>query len=231
MPRPKALIFDMDGLLLDTEGLYKRSWTQAAREMGFDLSDSLYLKLIGITVADAECVLENAFGPGFSKEKFHLRAKALYEDLHIKEGHPLKPGVRELLVWAKDAKIVCVVGTSTVRDEALRRLKHHDIAEFFADVIGGDMVENGKPHPETFLKAQNAVNIPPQDCLVLEDAHTGLLAAKAGGMRSCLVPDLLPASAESRELAEAVFESLHEVCSWLQNDCPSEKKEKQVQKN
>jgi beta-phosphoglucomutase-like phosphatase (HAD superfamily) len=220
MPRPLALIFDMDGLLLDTEGLYKSSWTQACKEMGFDLDDALYLKLIGITVADAECVLAEAFGAGFDKDKFHVRAAALYEELHKTVGHPLKPGVKELLSWAAQEKVPCAVGTSTVQEEAKRRLQHHAILDFFQVVIGGDMVEHGKPNPEIFIKAQEALGIPACNCLILEDAHSGLVAAEAAGMRSCLVPDLLPPSAHSRQLAEGVFSSLHDVRKWLEAGCP-----------
>ena len=220
MRTPHALIFDMDGLLLDTEMHYKRSWTQAAKEMGFDLTDVLYLKLIGITVADAEEVLAQEFGSGFAKDKFHTRAAHLYEELHKTEGLPLKPGVRELLVWAKENNVPCAVGTSTVQKEAIERLKHHKIFEYFQVVIGGDMVERGKPNPDIFLKAQGELNLSADNCLILEDAHSGLLAARAGGMRSCLVPDLLPASDESRALAEGVFTSLHDVREWLAKGCP-----------
>ncbi len=218
--RPKALIFDMDGLLLDTEGLYKKSWTQVAAEMGFDLTDALYLKLIGITVADAEDVLAQEFGSKFDKAHFHVKAAEQYEHLHETEGLSLKPGVKELLVWARNNGLVCAVGTSTVTAEAKRRLDVHNLADFFAAVVGGDMVAKGKPDPETFRKAQEAVGVLPEHCLVLEDAHSGLLAARAGGMRSCLVPDMLPASAASRELAEGVFNSLLEVCEWLDKECP-----------
>lgn len=221
--RPKALIFDMDGLLLDTEGLYKKSWTQVAADMGFDLTDALYLKLIGITVADAESVLESEFGSKFDKSHFHVKAAEQYEHLHETEGLSLKPGVRELLVWARDNGIVCAVGTSTVTAEAKRRLEVHQLGEFFAAVVGGDMVAKGKPDPETFRKAHEAINMSPEHCLVLEDAHSGLAAAKAGGMRSCLVPDMLPASDASRELAEGVFNSLLEVCEWLEKECPKVK--------
>ena len=220
MSRPRALIFDMDGLLLDTEGLYKRSWRQAAKELGFDLHDALYLKLIGITVADAEDVLANEFGEEFAKETFHVRAAHLYEALQVSDGLELKPGVRELLVWAKENGVPCAVGTSTVQEEAKQRLVNHSLLEFFHTIIGGDMVAHGKPHPEIFVKAQTALGIEPEFCLVLEDAHSGLVAAQAGGMRSCLVPDLLPPSNESRELAEAIFQSLHEVREWLALDCP-----------
>ena len=220
MRTPHALIFDMDGLLLDTEMHYKRSWTETAREMGFDLTDVLYLKLIGITVADAEDVLAKEFGSGFAKDKFHTRAAFLYEELHKKEGIPMKPGVRELLQWAKDNNIPCAVGTSTVTAEAIERLKHHQIFDFFVVVIGGDMVERGKPNPDIFLKAQGELKLSADNCLILEDAHSGLVAAKTGGMRSCLVPDLLPASDESRSIAEGVFGSLHDVREWLAKGCP-----------
>jgi len=220
MRKPKALIFDMDGLLLDTEGLYKSSWTLCAKEMGFDLTDALYLKLIGITVADAEEVLAQAFGEKFSKDFFHTRAAVLYEEAHLRDGLPLKPGVKELLSWAKDENIPCAVGTSTVAEEAKRRLQHHNIHDFFQVVIGGDMVEHGKPHPDIFLRAQQSLGVPAEHCLVLEDAHSGLIAAQAGGMRSCLVPDLLPASDASTKLAEGVFDSLHDVRAWLAIGCP-----------
>jgi beta-phosphoglucomutase-like phosphatase (HAD superfamily) len=223
MARPQALIFDMDGLLMDTEGLYKRSWTKAALEAGFDLTDALYLKLIGITVADAEQVLAGDFGKKFPLDTFRTRAKILYEELHESEGMPMKPGVRELLVWAQEHNIPCAVGTSTVYEEAKKRLMHHDVLQYFKVVIGGDMVDRGKPHPDIFLKAQAALGVPAANCLVLEDAHNGLLAASAGGMRSCLVPDLLPPSAESEAIAEAIFSSLHEVREWLALDCPAAK--------
>jgi len=218
--QPGALVFDMDGLLLDTEGLYKRAWTQAAGEMGFKLTDSLYLKLIGITIADCEQVLVTAFGPDFELDAFRTRAASLYEELHTSEGIPLKPGVRELLEWARDNGIPCVVGTSTDQAEAKHRLEHHGLLDHFENVVGGDMVEKGKPHPDIFLLAIEVLDLPNSECLVLEDAHSGLRAAQAGGMRACLVPDMLPASDESRELAEGVFDSLHEVRVWLEAGCP-----------
>jgi len=225
MNKPKALIFDMDGLILDTEGLYKRSWSQAAREMGFDLTDALYLKLIGITVADAVKVLAESFGETFASDAFNTRAALLYEELHVSEGLKLKPGIRELLIWADDEHIPCAVGTSTVTAEAKKRLEHHNLHQYFKAVVGGDMVERGKPNPDIFIKAQTALGIPAAHCLVLEDAHSGLLAAQAGGMRSCLVPDLLPPSEASAKLAEGIFDSLLEVRDWLSQGCPVKQKQ------
>ncbi|HNB24389.1 MAG TPA: HAD-IA family hydrolase, partial [Candidatus Melainabacteria bacterium] len=133
---------------------------------------------------------------------------------------PLKPGVRELLIWAKENQIPCAVGTSTVQKEAIARLQHHEIFDYFVVVVGGDMVKRGKPNPDIFLMAQEQLKLAADNCLILEDAHSGLLAARAGGMRSCLIPDLLPACEESRKIAEGVFESLHHVRDWLAQGCP-----------
>ncbi|MGL1617859.1 hypothetical protein ACSTHL_23625, partial [Vibrio parahaemolyticus] len=89
----------------------------------FDLDDALYLKLIGITIADAELVLVEAFGPKFGRDDFRGRAAVLYEEIHLKEGLPLKTGIRELLEWARENSVPCAVGTSTVTAEAKKRLE------------------------------------------------------------------------------------------------------------
>lgn len=222
MARPHALIFDMDGLLLDTEGLYKRAWAQAAAEPGFDLTDAIFLKLIGITVADAHQVLAETFGPKFPLDTFRVRSAELYENLHETEGVPLKGGAYDLLAWARQNKIPCAVGTSTVTEEAEKRLRKQNILEFFQCVVGGDQVQRGKPNPDIFLKAQASLGVEPANCLVLEDAHSGLLAAKAGGMRAVMVPDMLPATEESRAIAEGVFPSLLAVRDWIDAGCPAQ---------
>jgi beta-phosphoglucomutase-like phosphatase (HAD superfamily) len=101
MKNIQAFIFDMDGLLLDTERVYQRSWSEAARRLGFDLNDEIYLMLIGITVADSEKRLAEVFGSRFPIGEFRKDAKSRYETIVETEGIPLKPGVREMLEWAR----------------------------------------------------------------------------------------------------------------------------------
>ncbi|MDF2810221.1 MAG: HAD-superfamily hydrolase, subfamily variant 3 [Microvirga sp.] len=213
--RPQALIFDMDGLLLDTEGVYKRSWTVAASDLGFDLTDTLYLSLIGITVADCEKVLVKSFGPDFPLDQFRSDARTGYESIVCAEGIPLKSGVRTILDWAKGSGLPCGIGTSTVTEEARNRLIHHDILDRFSVVVGGDQVSHGKPDPEIFLKVALGLGYAPEHCLVFEDAHSGVRAARAAGMPVVLVPDLLPSTEDIAALSCGVFPSLDHTVDWL----------------
>jgi beta-phosphoglucomutase-like phosphatase (HAD superfamily) len=213
--RPEAFIFDMDGLLMDTELVYKRSWSAACSDLGFDLTDQLYLTLIGITVADCEKRLVAHFGDKFPLDRFRGDARARYEALVKAEGIPLKPAVHVVLDWAAAHNIPCGVGTSTHTPEARERLKHHGILDRFKVVIGGDQITRGKPDPETFLKVAAALGYKPEQCLVFEDAHSGVLAACAAGMGVALVPDLLPATAEISAKASGVFPSLKHAVDWI----------------
>jgi len=213
--RPEAFIFDMDGLLMDTENVYKRSWSAAAGALGFDLTDQIYLTLIGITVADCEKRLVEHFGKTFPLDRFRGDARTRYEAIVKADGIPLKPGVHAVLDWAAQGNIPCGVGTSTVTEEARDRLKRHGILDRFVVVVGGDQIRRGKPDPETFLKVAEALAHPPEHCLVFEDAHSGVKAARAAGMSVVLVPDLLPATPEIAAQASGVFPSLTHAVSWL----------------
>jgi HAD superfamily hydrolase (TIGR01509 family) len=211
----QAFIFDMDGLLLDTEGVYKRSWTEAARQLGFDLTDQIYLMLIGISVADAEKRLVEVFGSRFPIDEFRRDAKSRYEAIVETEGIPLKPGVREILEWARHKNIPCAVATSTLSDEGRVRLAKHGVLKEFRVLIGRDMVSRGKPHPDLFLSAAKALGIDPSHSLVFEDAHTGVRAAKAANMQVLLIPDMLPSTPEIEHLATHVCKSLVDAQNWL----------------
>jgi len=211
----QAFIFDMDGLLLDTEGVYKRSWTEAARQLGFDLTDQIYLMLIGISVADAEKRLVEVFGSRFPIDEFRRDAKSRYDAIVETEGIPLKPGVREILEWAHHKNIPCAVATSTLSEEAQARLAKHGVLKEFRVLIGRDMVSRGKPHPDLFLSAAKALGIDPSHSLVFEDAHTGVRAAKAANMHVLLIPDMLPSTPETERLATHVCKSLFDAQNWL----------------
>lgn len=212
---PLALIFDMDGLLLDTEGVYQRSWSAAAADLGYTLTNDIYMMLIGITIADCEKRLVEQFGSAFPLEQFRADARERYLEIVEKDGIPLKPGVIEALDWADARGLPCGIGTSTVTAEARDRLVRHGILERFITVVGGDQISHGKPDPEIFLKVAKALGAAPGDCLVFEDAHSGVRAAHAGGIPVALVPDLLPATDEIAAMTVGVFPSLLDVVDRL----------------
>lgn len=209
MPGPiAAVIFDMDGLMLDTEPLYKTAWQRAAIECGHPISEELYARLIGRTRLAGEEILREAFGQGFSIEDFRAvcarcEAAAFAENLPA-----VKPGLEGLLAFLDERRLPKAVATSTERPIAEHQLGGLGLLERFDLLVTGDEVVNGKPSPDMFLLTAERLNITPSLCLVLEDSEAGILAAHRAGMPVYVVPDFKPPSSSVEALADARFDSL-----------------------
>jgi beta-phosphoglucomutase-like phosphatase (HAD superfamily) len=204
----QGVIFDMDGLMLDTEPAYRVAWQQASAECGFDLPDALYFTLVGRSRIEGEETLAAAFGPGFPLNAFH-EACLRHEAAVFDTTPPLKkPGLYELLDLLDSRRVVKAVATSTVRETAMTQLAAAGLLDRFDVVTTGDEVANGKPAPDLFLLAAERLGIEPVHCLVLEDAEAGVIAAHRAGMMVFMVPDVKPPSPEVQRLANGVFESL-----------------------
>jgi HAD superfamily hydrolase (TIGR01509 family) len=210
----KAVIFDMDGLMLDTEPLYRAAAKKAAAEFGFTLTDSLHERLIGRNVEDAERIVREAFGPDFPLEAYKARNHAL--EAEFKAGPlPKKPGLDELLDLLDSWRIPKAVATSTRSAISLPELKRTGLFERFQAVATGDEVAKRKPAPDLFLLATKRLGVEPAECLVLEDAEPGVIGAHRAGMQVYMVPDLQAPSPAARENANAIFGSLFEVTARL----------------
>jgi HAD superfamily hydrolase (TIGR01509 family) len=210
-----AVVFDMDGLLIDTEALAQRTWGLAAADCGFDLDEALFKELIGRTRRESGEILERAFGSGFLLDEFRRRCSHHWEACLEAGGIPLKPGVVELLDMLDEVSFPRAVATSTGRAGAERSLSLAGIRERFVHIVSGDMVERGKPEPDIYLLAAERIGVAPSRCLALEDSHLGVRAAHAAGMTTVMVPDLLPPTDEIARLAHAIVPSLHEVRGML----------------
>ncbi len=215
LPRPpRAVVFDMDGLLLDTEVIYRTAHTAAAEELGYAMTHALYATLVGMPRETADRLLQAAFGPGLVLADYYVSFDQHFETL-CRDGMPLRPGVEALLAVLDEAGLPRAVATSTERSRARRHLEEAGILHRFDAVVTRSDVSQGKPHPETFLRAAEALAVAPSACLALEDSHNGVRAASAAGMMTIMVPDLLPATEETRRLCVAECTSLFAVAEAL----------------
>ncbi len=210
-PRPiRAVVFDMDGLLLDTEVRYKDVILEAAAERGAPLPVDVFNRMIGTPLPHSLQVLSEFYGPDYDGEALFADATERFRALTHGEDL-LKAGVIELLDHLDEMKIPRAIATSSGHDSVRRHLEPNGILVRFNAVIArGDYV-NGKPAPDPFLTAARALGVPPEQCLGLEDSYNGVRAAHAAGMMTVMVPDLLAPTDEMRDLAVAIAESLHHV--------------------
>lgn len=213
--RVSAVIFDMDGLMLDTEKLACDIHRNVADRYGWTISDELCQALVGRNQKDSRGILQEALGPAFPLERIQNEFLREYER-HLQEnGAPLKPGLLELLDLLEAKHIPKAVATSTSRKRAHLKLGVCGLSGRFPVVICGDEVSRGKPAPDIYLAAAEQLAVPAAECLVLEDSDPGIQGAAAAGMIPVMVPDLKPPSAESANLAICLCPSLLEAASII----------------
>jgi HAD superfamily hydrolase (TIGR01509 family) len=211
-----AVIFDMDGLMLDSERVYKDVFNRAAADCGIAFADELHERLLGRTSADTEVILRARWNDDALYDRFMDRARHHYAVCFDAAPLPVKRGLHELLDLIESRGVPKVVATSTRRTGALPRLEQVGLLHRFHSVTTGDQVKRGKPAPDIFLLAAGTIPVEPTRCVVLEDSEAGVAAAHAAGMTVCMVPDLKQPCDETRSKAQGVYESLVEVRQWLE---------------
>ncbi len=213
--RPVAVIFDMDGLLLDTEPLALRAWTEAAHGLGVAFDGDLALAMVGRNFTDCSAMVRAHYGSEYPVEAVLGRWHASYDVIVEREGVAVKPGVHELLDWLDNASVTRAVATSTRHQRARSKLSLTALLPRFHALVGGDEVAHGKPAPDIYLEAARRLRVSASVCVVLEDSETGVRGALAAGMTPIMVPDLKAPSAELRALDPLVLHSLPEVQAHL----------------
>lgn len=209
--RIKAVLFDMDGLLMDTESLAMRGLEQAAIEMGISAPESFRYAMIGVPADRCRVLVQERFGPGFPAEDY-LAAASRHMDAMIEAGAlRLKPGVRCLLSHLEELEMPKAVATSSSRVKAEHHLRSTGIFGRFDAIVTRDDVARGKPHPDLFMQAAQKLGTRAEHCLALEDSYNGVRAAYAAGATVIMVPDLLPPTNEMRERCALIATDLHAV--------------------
>ncbi|GAA4898909.1 HAD family phosphatase [Ferrimonas pelagia] len=211
-----AAIFDMDGLLLDTERVCMGIFKQACAAQGVPFLESVYLSIIGRNAQGIEQTLRAGYGPELDYPALHEEWRQRYHAVVAHQAIPVKAGVIELLSWLKQNGIPTAVATSTGRELALRKLALAGLDGYFDHVTTGCEVRQGKPHPEIYLLAAQRLGVEPSRCLAFEDSNNGTKAAVAAGMITYQIPDLVAPCADTRALGHSILPSMHQVKSQLE---------------
>lgn len=219
MKKIEALIFDMDGLLINSERIVQRAWKLAGPVIGYEGIEEHIYPLLGANVKKREAYFREQFGEDFPMERFNAVNKAFFYDIVEKEGLPLKPGVIELMEAAKKCGLKIGLATSSRQEYAKEILSKVGIWHYFDGAVFGDQVTKAKPDPEIYLLACGKVDVTPEHALALEDAPAGIRSATSAGMRVIMVPDLVQPDEEIRKLYYKKVETLHEVLPLLDELC------------
>ena len=211
MKRFEAIVFDMDGLLLDSERIVLDAFLLVCEH--FELGDrtELLKQCIGTNRDYTRARMTEAFGSGVDFNEFQNMWKLKHEEIVGDDAMPLMDGARELLDLIQQLDIPRAVATSTRSAQALDRLEKADLLHYFEFVVGGDQVTNSKPDPEIYLAATQKLGCNPTSCLAFEDSENGVRAALGAGLRVIQVPDLVAPSANVRALGHTILASLLDV--------------------
>ena len=209
-----AVIFDMDGIIFDTERLYIETWKAVAREYDLENVTEMAYRIIGVNDMMSRKVFTEYYQGTRDYDQCRKRVSEVFHSRY--DGKiPVKPGVQEILAYLKERNIPVALASSTRIETIQRELKEAGLYHAFDHIIGGDMIKQSKPAPDIFLAAAEKLEAAPENCYVLEDSHNGIRAAAAAGMHPIMVPDLLEVTEEMQELAETICPTLNEAIDYL----------------
>ena len=214
----KAVIFDMDGVIFDTEKLYLDCCVEIGEKYELEHVEEACFRCIGITSEASARIMYEVFGNDFPLDSFRGEVDELFR-ARFDERLPIKPGVRELLTYLKGEGYKVAIASSTKKESVKKELAQAKFLDFFDEIICGDMVERSKPNPDIFLKAAECLGVAPDSCIVIEDSYNGIRAASAAGMFSFMVPDMLKPDDEMRSKASVILDSLMDVKEYMRHKC------------
>ena len=211
----KAVIFDMDGVIFDTEKVYLDIWTEVFEKYGYKMTKELYVTVMGTGRKNViKTFLEN-FGDDLPIEKMYEEKDNQLFYIIENQGIPLKEGVKELFSMLKEKDYKIALATSAKKERVEKQIKDKWLKESFDAIVCGDDVEKGKPSPDIFLKAAKEIDVEPENCFVVEDSPAGIKAAFSGGMKGIHVEDLKVADEEILKYCQKNFKNLQEIKKYL----------------
>ena len=212
----KGAIFDMDGLMVDTEKLYLRYWKEAASDFGYEMKNEHVYAIRSLARKYSIQKLKSFFGEDFPTEEVRKRRTELINKHIDKYGIEVKKGLFEILNFLKVNNIKLAVATATPRERANNCLIRIGAKDFFDAIICGDMIENGKPEPDIYLTAANRLGLDPKKCVAFEDSPNGVKAAYLAGCQAIMIPDMTQPDEETTPLLSAVYDDLEQAICYFE---------------
>ena len=213
-----AVVFDMDGVIFDSERATMLCWLELADKYGIKDMEKPYLACTGTNAAMTRQIMLDAYGEDFPYDEYAHEASRMYHERYDGGRLPMKSGVVEILEYLKNSGKKIALASSTKKQKVISQLQDAGILNYFDEIVTGDMVEKSKPEPDIFLLACEKIGVSPERAYAIEDSYNGIRSAYRGGLRPIMVPDLLPADQEMNELAEAVIDNLENVVLYLKGN-------------
>lgn len=211
----QAIIFDMDGVIFDSERVVYEGWKELSQKYGFKDLDIPYMKCIGVNNAMCKQIYLDFYGQDFPYEKYRQERSEKYHERYSGGRLPKKSGVETLLKYLKENNYKIAIASSTRVGLVEEQIRDANLLQYFDVIVGGDQVEKSKPAPDIFLKAAELLQVPPEQAYVIEDSYNGIRAAKSAGMKPIMVPDMVAPDEEMREKAWRICDNLEAVISEI----------------
>lgn len=214
----EAVIFDMDGVIFDSERLVYQNWLELGPEYGFNSLDTVFYKIIGTNMKYTEQVFREEYGEDIPYKEFRDKARERYFE-HIEiYGIPIKKGVKELLEYLKGKGYKIGLASSTSIETVTKELKMSGLYGYFDVIVGGNLIKRSKPEPDIYLTACNMLGVEPRKAIAIEDSYNGIRAAFAAKMYPIMVPDMVSANDEMIEMAYKIKSDLIEVKELIEKE-------------
>ncbi len=205
------VIFDMDGLMFDTEKVVIKAWDYAGEKIGVGKAGFMVYKTLGMNRAASNNVWKEEFGDRYSEEGLRKYTKEFLKKYYDENTVPVKKGLYVLLDFLKSKQCKMAVASSSARHEVEKYLKDTGVKDYFLDIVCGDMIENSKPEPDIYLKACELIGEEPENCYALEDSKNGLLSAYRAGCKPIMIPDLWQPDEEIMKIIVARYDDLEQL--------------------
>ena len=211
----KAIVFDMDGVLIDTERVSSECWVEVAEEMKLGKLEEGIKGCVGLNRNDAGILMRRLYGEDFPFEEFRNNVHNRMQQSFREKGIPLKPGVKEILEYLTKSGYIVGLASSTSSKSVMEQMEKTGLKQYFQIMITGDMVEHSKPEPDIYLKACKELGVLPEEAIAIEDSPNGIRSAYRAGMKPVMVPDLIEPTPEIEAMLYKKFDSLCEAQEYF----------------